>query len=123
MLDWASVVQLGELRRLGRGVGDEPGGGVDHLLLADDPRCRLGSVTLGERGVLHLGERVGGVDERDRPALGGHPADLAGEPVVRVHRVVVARLVRGLDPHQAGGERAQLGRQIVLAQAPRTDRR
>ncbi len=111
------VVELGELRRLGRGVGDEPGGGVDDLLLADDPRRRLGSIALGQRGVLHLGERVGGVDERDGPALGGHPADLTGEPVVRVDGVVVARLVRRLDPHEAGGERAQLGRQIVLAQA------
>ena len=46
----------------------------------------------------------------------GQPADLAGQPVVRVHQVVPAGLVGGLGPQHLGGERAQLGRQVVLGQ-------
>jgi hypothetical protein len=50
------VVEVDELAGLVRGVGDEPVGGLDDLLLADDPAQRLRSVALGQREVLHLGE-------------------------------------------------------------------
>ncbi len=93
-----------------------PVGFVDHLLLADRAHRRLGGVTLGQRRVLHRGQRVGGVHQRHRPAVAGQPTDLTGQPVVRVHDVVVARLVSGLGPQHAGGERTQLGGQVVLVQ-------
>jgi hypothetical protein len=44
-------------------------------------------------------------------------ADLAGEPVVRVHEVVPARVLLGLGAQHAGRERAQLARQVVLGEA------
>jgi hypothetical protein len=70
------VVEVDELAGLVRRVGDEPVGGRDDLLLADDPAQRLRSVALGQREVLHLGEGVRGVHERDAPALARQPADL-----------------------------------------------
>ena len=104
------VVELDELAGLALGVGDQPVGGLDDLGLADLAAHRLGQVAVGEVQVLDPGHRVHGVHQRHAPAVGGEPADLAGEPVVRVHQVVVAgRGVRG-DPHHAGGEGAQLAR-------------
>ncbi len=117
------AVEVDQLARLVGGVGDQPVGGLDDLLLADDAAQRLGGVAVGEREVLHLGQGVGGVHERDAPALGGQPADLAGQPVVRVHDVVEAGLVRGLGAQHAGGQRAQLGRAGPPWTAPRTGRR
>ena len=51
---------------------------------------RLGPVAGGELSVLDLGQGVRGVHQRHAPALLGQPADLAGQPVVRVDQVVVA---------------------------------
>ena len=90
------AVVLDELAGLLVGVGDQPVGLGDHLLLADHPGARLGPVALGQRRVLDLGERVRGVDQRHAPPVAGQPADLAGQPVVRVDDVVEARLVLGL---------------------------
>jgi hypothetical protein len=99
------------------GVGDQPVRLGDHLLLADDPRPRLRSVAVGQRLVLDLRERVRGVDERHAPPVPGQPAHLAGQPVVRVNDVVVARLVLGLLSQDGGGEGTELARQLLLAKA------
>ena len=108
------VVQLDQLARLDVGVGDQHVGGLDHLLLADQPGDGLGGVALGERGVLDLGHGVHRVHQRHAPAVAGQRADLPGEPVVRVDRVVVAGQVAGLGPHHLTGERAQLAGQLAL---------
>ena len=111
------VVEVDELSGLAVGVGDEPVGGLDDLGLTDLAAHRLGQVTVGEVEVLDPGHRVHRVHERHAPAVGGQPADLAGEPVVRVDEVVVAgRRVRG-DAHHPGGEGAQLAREVLLGQA------
>ena len=111
------AVEPDELAGLLVGVGDQPVGLGDHLLLADHAGARLGPVALGERRVLDLGQGVRGVDQRHAPPVAGQPADLPGEPVVRVDDVVVAGLVLGLLAQHRGGERAQLGGQLLLAQA------
>ena len=105
------------------GVGDQPVGLGDDLLLADHPGQRLGPVAGGELRVLDLGQGVRGVHQRHAPALPGQPADLAGEPVVRVDQVVVARRVGRLGAQHAVGERAQLGRQVLLGEALERARR
>ncbi len=99
------------------GVRYQPVGGPDDLCLADDAGGGLGGVALGEGGVLDLGHGVHGVDERDAPALGGQPADVAGEPVVGVDQVVVAGAVAGPGLGHAVGEGAQLGGEVLLGQA------
>ena len=82
--------------------------------------ARLGGVALGERGVLDLGHGVHGVHQRDAPALGGEPADVAGEPVVGVDEVVVAGAVARPGLHHAVREGAQLGRAAPPWPGPRT---
>ncbi|MGX1369120.1 hypothetical protein RKD19_004479 [Streptomyces canus] len=99
------------------GVRDEAVGGGDDLGLADDAGGGLGGVAVGEVGVLDLGHGVHGVHERGAPALGGEPADVAGEPVVRVDQVVVAGAVTGPGLHHAVGEGAQLGGEVLLVEA------
>jgi hypothetical protein len=111
-----SRVELDQLAGLVARVDDQPVAGFHHLLLADDAAQRLRGVAVGEREVLDLGQGVRGVHERHPPPLGGQPADLPGQPVVGVHDVVPAGLVRGLDPQDAGGQGAQLGRQVLLGQ-------
>ena len=111
------MVQRNQLPRFIIGVDDQPVRLVDDLLLADRAQRRLGRVTVGQRGVLHRGQRVRGVHQRHRPAVPGQPADLAGQPVVRVHDVVVARFVGRFGAQHAGRERAQLGGQVVFVQA------
>ena len=111
------AVQLDELAGLLLGVADQPVGLGHHLVLADHPDHRLRGVALGQRGVLDPGQGVRAVHQRHPPAVPGQPADLPGQPVVRVHDPVVAGLVPGLGPQHAGGERAQLAGQVVLAQA------
>ena len=110
------VVQLDQGLGLVVGVGDQPVGRLDDLGLADLAARRLGAVTAGERVVLDPGHGVHRVHQRHLPALGGQPADLAGEPVVGVHQVVPAERAPGLGAHHAGGEGAELARQVVLAQ-------
>ncbi len=110
------VVQ-GELGGLLGGVGDQPVGRLDHLGLTDHPGRRLGEVTLGQCRVLDLRHGVHRVHQRDAPALGCQPADLAGEPVVRVDEVVVARPVTCLGAQHPVGEGAELGREVLLEQA------
>ena len=110
------AIQLYELIGfLARGR-DEPVGLGDDLLLADHPRHRFGHITVGEQRVLHLGQRVRRVNERNTPPLAGQPADLPRQPVVRMDDVVPARLVVRLRAHHACGERTQLGRQVQLGQ-------
>ena len=112
-----SVVQRNQLVGFGFGVHDQPIGFVGHLLLADCAQRRFRGVPVGEGSVLDRGQGVRGVHQRNRPAVAGQPADLTGQPVVRVHDVVVPRLVVGLGAQHPGGERAQLGGQVVLVQA------
>ena len=118
-LDPARVgaVQVDQLLRLEVGARDQHVGGLDHLLLADDPRGGLGGVAERHGVVLHLRHRVHGVHERDAPAVAGERADLAGQPVVGVDHVVVAERETGLGPQHLAGEHAQLTRQLSLAQA------
>lgn len=112
-----STVQRNQFGRLSFGVDDQPVRGVDHLLLTDRAQRRLRAVTVGQCGVLHRGQGVRGMHQRHPPAVGGQPAHLTGEPVVRMYDVVVARIVAGLGAQHPGGERAQLGRQVVFVQA------
>ena len=109
-------VEVDELRGLLAGVGDQPRGLVDHLLLTDLADGRLGAVADRELAVLDLGHGVHGVNERHIPALGRQPADLAREPVVRVDHVEPAFGTRGLGAHESGSQGAQLRRQLLLAQ-------
>ncbi len=83
------LVERHQVVGLGFGVGDEHVGGGDHLLLAQHPLIRLGIVPGRQREVLHFGHRVHAVHQRDLPSFRGHPADLAGQPVMRMHEVVV----------------------------------
>ena len=115
--DGVGAVEADQLAGLLVGVGDQPVGLGDDLLLADDAGAGLGPVAVGQRLVLDLGQGVRGVDERHAPPVAGEPADLAGEPVVRVDDVVVARLVLGLLAQDGGGEGAQLGGELLLAEA------
>ena len=110
------VVQVDQLLGLEVGVRDEHVGGLDDLLLADDPGDRLGGVPVGERVVLDLGHRVHRVHQRDAPAVAGQGADLAGEPVVGVDGVVVAERLRRLGAQHLAGEDAQLPGQLALGQ-------
>jgi hypothetical protein len=103
-------------RALVGSVRDQAVGGLDDLLLADDAAQRLRRVPFGEREVLDLA-RVCAVCTSGTPQRSeASPADLPGQPVVGVHDVVPARLVRGLGPQHAGGQRAQLGRQVLLGE-------
>ncbi len=99
------------------GVRDEAVRGGHDLGLADDPGGGLGGVALGEVGVLDLGHGVHGVHQGGAPALGGEPADVAGEPVVRVDQVVVAGAVTGPGLHHTVSEGAELGWEFLLGQA------
>ena len=117
------LVVADEFARLLGGVGDQPVGGADDLGLADHAGGRLGGVAGGQRGVLDLGHGVHGVHQRHAPALGGQPADVAGEPVVGVDEVVVAGAVAGPGLHHPVREGAQLGRAAPPWPGPRTGRR
>ncbi len=111
------AVELDEVVALVGGVGHEPVGGIDHLLLADYAHGGLGGVTCGEVAVLHLGHRVHRVHERHVPALAGQPAHLPRQPVVRVNEVVPALRARGLGAHDSSGDGTQLSGEILLEQA------
>lgn len=110
-------MQRNQLLRFGFGVDDQPVGLVDHLLFTDRAQRRLGSVAVGQRRVLHRGQGVRGVHERDRPSVACQPTHLTRQPVMRMHDVVVAGLVGGLGAQYACGEGAQLGGQVVFVQA------
>ena len=111
------VVERNDLVRFDFGVDDEPIRLVDDLLFAHSAQRRFGSVAVRQRGVLHRRQGVGGVHQGHRPAVARQPPHLTGQPVVRVHDVVVAGFVVGFRTQDAGGEGAQLGRQIVLVQS------
>ena len=98
------------------GIDDETVCFIDHLLFTHRTQWRFRCVTLSQCGVLHRGQGVCGVDQRHRPAIPGQPANLTGEPVVRMHHVVVPRFVVGFGPQHARSERAELGRQVVLVE-------
>ena len=102
------VVKRNQLSRFVFGVDDQSIRLVDHLLLADRAQWRLGRIAVGKCGVLHRGKRVRGVHQRHRPPIAGQPADLAGQPVVRMHDVVIAGLVGGFRAQHACRERTQL---------------
>ncbi len=108
------AVQVDQLGRLRVGVGDQPVGGSDDLGLTDDPGARLRGVAVGEQRVLDLRHGVHRVDQRYPPAILREVPDLAGEPVVRVHEVVVAGLALGLDAQHSGCEGAEQRGQVLL---------
>ena len=110
------AVQRNQLARLDFGVHDQPVGLIDDLLFTDRTQDRLGGVTFGKSRVLDRGQRMGGMHQRHRPAIGCQPPHLAGKPVVRMDDVVIAGLVGGLGAQHPRGERAQLGGQVVLVQ-------
>ena len=99
------------------GVDDQPVRLVDDLLLSDRAQRGSGASPSARAAFFTAAERVRGVHQRHRPAVAGQPADLTGQPVVRVHDVVVAGFVRRLGAQHPGRERAQLRRQVVLVQA------
>ncbi len=118
------VVQRNQLLRFVFGVDDQPVRLVDNLLFADGTQRRFWRVAVGQRGVLHRGQRVRGVHKRHGPAVPCQPADLSGEPVVRMHDVVVAGLMRGFGAQHTRREGAQLGGQVVFVESlegPRHD--
>jgi hypothetical protein len=110
------AVLLDQLGGLCRGVGDEPVGGVDDLLLADQAAERLGGVAGGQGGVLDLAHGVHGVHQRHSPPVTRDRTDLAGQPVVRVHEVVAAGCVDGFRTQHLADERAHLSRKVRLGQ-------
>ncbi len=110
------VVQRNQLLRFMFGVDDQPVRLVDDLLFTDGAQRRFRRVAVGKRGVLHRGQRVRGVHKRHRPAVPGQPADLPRQPVVRMHDVVVAGLMRGFGAKHTRRERTQLGGQVVLVE-------
>ncbi len=98
------------------GVGDQAVRGGHDLRLTAQPHLRLGRVTPGQGRVLDQAQRVHGLHQGDPPALPGHQPDLAGEPVVRVHEVVPAGVVRGLGAQHLERELAELRGQVGLVQ-------
>ena len=110
------AVQLGQLACLLGRVGDQPVRRGHHLELAADPLVGLGGVARREGRVLHLAQGVHRLHERDAPALLGGRADLAGQPVVRVHQVIPAGLRRGLGAQHLKRELAYLRGQVVLVE-------
>ena len=116
MRSGSAPYSVDQIPRLGAGVGDQPIRLGDHLLLADQPAAGLRLVVVGHRGVLDLGQGVRRVHQRHSPAVLGQVSDLTGEPVVRVHDVVVAGRAARLGPHHPGRERAQLAGEFLLVQ-------
>jgi len=108
------AVELNELAGLLRRVGDQPVGCGDNVEFAGDPLLRLGGLANRESSVLDLAQGVHGLHERHPPALLGRCADLAGQPVVRVHQVVLAGLGGRLGAQHLVGELADLGGKIGL---------
>ncbi len=104
------------------GVGDQPVRLGDDLLLADQPAARFRFVVVGHRGVLDLGQGVRGMHQRHPPAVLGQVPDLAGQPVVRVHDVVVARVRCGPRPASPRPRTSTAGRAVPACPAPRTGR-
>ena len=103
--------------RLVVGVGDQPVRGLDHLLLADHARRRLGCVAVGQAGVLDPGHRVHGVHQRHPPAV----ARRASRPARTASSASGSRRTsraRG-SPRRAArpGEGAQLAGQFVLGES------
>ena len=108
------VVKRNQLLRFVFGVDDQPIRFVDDLLFADRAQRWFGCVAVGERGVLDRGEGVRGVHQRHRPPVARQPADLTRQPVVRVHDVVVARLVGGFGAqHPAVNAHSCVGRSYL----------
>jgi hypothetical protein len=110
------VVEVDQLLGLDVGVGDQHVGGLDHLLLPDDPGRGLGGVADGQGVVLDLRHRVHRVDQRDPPPVAGEGSDLAGEPVVGVHGVVVTDRLGSLGAQHLTCEDAQLSGQLALGE-------
>jgi hypothetical protein len=111
------VIELDELTTFFGRVGDQLVRKADDLFLAIDPADRLGRVAFGELGVLDLGHGVHRVDQRHTPPLTGDGADLARQPVVRVHQVEVPRFALNLCAQDIAYEGAQLRGKVVLLQA------
>ena len=110
------IVEPDQLPGLLDGVGHQPVRRCHHLCLAPDPHLGLGGITGRERRVLDPPEGMHGLHEGNPPAFLGNGADLAGQPVVAVHKVVPARRVRGLGAQHLKGELAQLAGQVGLVQ-------
>ena len=103
---WVSSVEVDELQRLVTGIGDEASRCGDNLLLPDDSNPGFWGIASGEFDVLDLGHCVHRMHQGHPPPLRGEPADLAGEPIVRVDEVEPALGVGGLNPHDPGGDGA-----------------
>ena len=103
------VVQVDQLPGLVVGVGDQHVGGRDDLLLADHAGASGSGVSPSASAAfltfaMVCMECTSGTPQRSRASA----ADLAGEPVVRVHQVVVAGRVAASARSTSRGERAQL---------------
>jgi len=70
----------------------------------------------GQGGVLDLAQGVHGLHQRHPPALLGHRAHLARQPVVGVHEVVPAGGVGRLDAQRLEREVADLSRDVGLVE-------
>src|SRR5664280_3678530 len=111
------VIQVDQLTGLAPGVCHEAVSGVHDLSLTDLATRRLWRVPFRQPGVLDARHRVHRVHQRHPPTVSRQPAHLPGEPVVGVHEVIPALGSGRLRAHDPLGERAQLTREVSLAQA------
>src|SRR5699024_11608326 len=109
-------VVLSELVRLVVGVGDEPVGLADQLVLAPYADFGFSGVTLGQRGVLDAGHGVHALDEGHTPPAGSDHTRTSGQPVMAVDEGVVVRFALSFGTQHPEEERTQEPGKESLAQ-------
>ena len=109
------VVQVDQLLGLEIGVRDQHVGRLDHLLLTDDPPLGLGVSPSASASFLTLAMVCIEWMKRHAPTVAREGADLTGEPVVAVDRVVVTQRLGGLGAQHVTGEDAQRPGSSALA--------
>src|SRR5699024_123209 len=116
-------VVLSELVRLVVGVGDEPVGLADQLVLAPYADFGFSGVTLGQRGVLDAGHGVHALDEGHTPPAGSDHTRTSDHPVMAVDVVVVARFALSFGTQHPEEERTQVrGKDVLVQEAVGTRR-